>query len=88
MVTSRNRALRRITSGNSLEVVSMEEEEAASLFLKSVMLGSSIFEETKTVARSIVITMGHIPLAIDQAGAYIMTTGCDLEYYLTSVTAN
>ncbi|KAF8630020.1 hypothetical protein AX15_003152, partial [Amanita polypyramis BW_CC] len=82
LVTSRNKALRRITlDKNSIEVDRMDEEEAVSLFLQSAM-HSSPSEETRALARSIVLAMGHIPLAIDQAGAYIQATGCDLDYYL------
>ncbi|KAF8633078.1 hypothetical protein AX15_001526 [Amanita polypyramis BW_CC] len=81
LVTSRNRVLRRVTQGNSIEVDKMDEEEAVSLLLRSTMLDNHS-EEIKGLARSIVSAVGNIPLAVDQAGAYILTTGCDLDYYL------
>ncbi|KAF8622378.1 hypothetical protein AX15_007064 [Amanita polypyramis BW_CC] len=81
LVTSRNRALQRITLGNSIEVDRMDEEEAISLLFKSVML-SSPSDEAKALARSIVAAIGYIPLAIDQAGAYMHAIDCDLKDYL------
>ncbi|KAF8634152.1 hypothetical protein AX15_001052 [Amanita polypyramis BW_CC] len=59
----------------------MNEEEAISLLLKSAM-PASLSDETKALARTIVSAVGYIPLAIDQAGAYIHVTDCDLKGYL------
>ena len=64
-----------------MEVDRMNNEEASSLLLKSVMLGSPS-KKTEALARNIVLAMGHIPLTIDQAGGYIQATDCDLDYYL------
>ena len=80
LITSRNKAFQRLTtSENSLEVDEMGEEEAVSLLLKSSMLGSNFVGET---ARKIVAVLGFIPLAIDQAGAYMQTCGCSIDDYL------
>ncbi|KAF8621797.1 hypothetical protein AX15_007476, partial [Amanita polypyramis BW_CC] len=81
LITSRNQAMKRITLGNSIEVHEMDEEEAISLLSKSAMFDNSS-EETRTLASSIVSEVGYIPLAIDQAGAYIQVTDCDLGHYL------
>ncbi|KAF8629297.1 hypothetical protein AX15_003529, partial [Amanita polypyramis BW_CC] len=58
LVTSRNRALQRITLGNSIEVNRMDEEEAISLLLKSVMFDSPS-DEIRALAKTIVSAMGY-----------------------------
>src|SRR6266478_900165 len=80
LITSRNKAFGRFTtSENSLEVDKMGEEEAISLLLKSSMLGSNSVGNT---AKRIVGALCFIPLAIDQAGAYVLSCGCSLDSYL------
>src|SRR6266850_2420025 len=80
IITSRNKAFGRLTtSENSLEVDNMGEEEAISLLLRSAMPGSDFLQST---AKEIVRTLGFIPLAIDQAGAYVQSCGCSLDNYL------
>ncbi|KAM6504187.1 hypothetical protein JOM56_001130 [Amanita muscaria] len=82
LITSRNRALARVTSGkNSLEVTEMGKEEANALLLKSSMVDDDS-EDVATVAGKLVTALGCIPLAIDQAGAYVQSCGCGLDYYL------
>src|ERR1700760_4104212 len=80
LITSRNKTFGRITtSENSLEVDNMGEEEAISLLLSSSMLGSNFVVDT---AKKLVAALGFIPLAIDQAGAYVLSCGCSLDSYL------
>src|SRR6266478_4254562 len=80
LITSRNKVFGRFTtSQSSLEVDSMGEEEAISLLLKSSMLNSNFVGDT---ANRIVTALGFIPLAIDQAGAYVLCCGCSLDSYL------
>ena len=58
----------------------MEEDEALFLPLKSSNLGSGTSD--LDVAKSLVDVLGYIPLAIDQAGAYIQQQECDFDWYL------
>ena len=80
LITSRNYELCRITD-NSMEVVEMEEEEALSLLFKSARLNQTS-EDVQTLAKQLVSKLGGIPLAIDQAGAYMIACRCSLEDYL------
>ena len=43
---------------------------------------NTISEENRTFASTLVQEMGNLPLALDQAGAYIQDTGCSLSHYL------
>src|ERR1700760_2928051 len=80
LITSRNKAFGRLTTNeNSLEVGQMGEEEAISLLWKSSMLGSRFVQDK---AKRIVASLGFIPLAVDQAGAYVLSCGCSLDTYL------
>ena len=80
LITSKNFAtLARVTSFASQSVEEMEEEEALSLLLRSSNLGSAFYDDQ---AAKIVTALGCIPLAIDQAGAYIAQQNYDLEGYL------
>src|SRR6266550_5052017 len=82
LIASRNKDLMRITSKeNSMEVLEMEEEEALSLLAKSAMLDYTS-EDVKHLAKQLVSKLGGIPLAIDQAGAYMLACNCGLEDYL------
>lgn len=80
LITSRNPGLQRITSPqNSVEVLEMGEDEGISLLLKSAMLdGASI----NNGARKLVSDLGNIPIALDQAGAYMQSCGCSLDEYM------
>ncbi|KAM6493295.1 hypothetical protein JOM56_011429 [Amanita muscaria] len=81
LITSRDRGLARITSGAQLEVSEMGEEEAITLLLKSAMIDSNSVNVV-VAAQKLVAVLGCIPLAIDQAGAYVQSCGCGLDYYL------
>ena len=82
LITSRNKDLMRITlKKNSMEVLEMGEEEALALLENSTMVDYT-FANVKDLAKQLVSKLGGIPLAIDQAGAYIMACNYSLEDYL------
>jgi tetratricopeptide (TPR) repeat protein len=82
LITSRNAELKRITlSKNSMEVLVMPNEEAISLLLQSAMLHEAP-AYILDVAGKLVSELGGIPLAIDQAGGYMLSCGCSIDDYL------
>ena len=82
LITSRNSGLRHLTlHENSLEVKEMEENEAISLLLKAACLDESQ-EDLQVEACKIVNELFYIPLAIDQAGAFIAFGDRDIRDYL------
>ena len=66
LITSRNKTLERISS-TSFAVEELQEEEATCLLLQCGKLKSSL----TIAAKKIVNALGCVPLAIDQAGAYM-----------------
>jgi len=71
LITSCNSTMRNLTSPqNSLEVNEMEENDAIELVLKASYLDLSSLEFQAEASR-IVKELFYLPLAIDQAGAYI-----------------
>lgn len=87
LITSRNVSMGRITSNNSVEVDEMNKEEAVSLLLKAgnVDITDNKSEET---AMQIVSALFYLPLAIDQAGSYILSCQCSLNDYLKLYNKN
>ena len=82
LITSRNFGLRHLTlHENSLEVKEMEENDAISLLLKAACLGESQ-EDLQAEASKIVKELFCIPLAIDQAGAFIAYGDINIGDYL------
>jgi len=82
LITSHNSGLRHLTlHENSLEVKEMEENDAISLLLKAACLDESQ-KDLQTEASKIVNELFCIPLAIDQAGAFIAYGGTDIRDYL------
>ena len=82
LITSRNSGLKHLTlHENSLEVKEMEENDAISLLLKAACLDESQ-EDLQTEASKIVNELFCIPLAIDQAGAFIAFGDTDIRDYL------
>jgi len=82
LITSRNPAMRRLTSPeNSLEVTEMEENDALELLLKASCLSPSSIE-FQDEASKIVKELFYLPLAIDQAGAYIASRATTIGDYL------
>ncbi|KAF8344989.1 P-loop containing nucleoside triphosphate hydrolase protein [Amanita rubescens] len=86
MITSRNFGLKRLAfSKNSMEVCGMENKDAISLLLKSAMLDDT-GDDMYNLAQQLVLQLDGIPLAIDQAGAYIHSCGCSMNGYLELYT--
>ncbi len=86
LVTSRNLELMRITE-NSMEVLEMGEEEGLSLLSKSARLNHTS-QNIQIIAKQLISKLGGIPLAIDQAGAYMLTCKCPLDDYLELYAKN
>jgi tetratricopeptide (TPR) repeat protein len=82
LITSRNSGLKHLTlHDSSLEVKEMEENDAISLLLKAACLDESQ-EDLQSEACKIVNELFCIPLAIDQAGAFIAFGDTDIRDYL------
>jgi len=82
LITSRNSSMRNLTSPeNSVEVSEMEENDAIELLLKATYLDPSSVE-FQAEASKIVKELFCLPLAIDQAGAYIASGATTLGNYL------
>ena len=82
LITSRNFAMRNLTSSeNSLEVCEMEENDAIPLLLKAscLDLSSMVFQAE---ASKIVKELFYLPLAVDQAGAYIASGAATIGDFL------
>ncbi len=86
LITSRNLELMRITE-DSMEVLEMKEEEALSLLSKSARLNHTS-ENIQIMGKQLISKLGGIPLAIDQAGAYMLTCKCPLDDYLELYAKN
>ena len=65
----------------------MEEEEALSLLFKSARLNYTS-KDVQILAKQLVSKLGGIPLAIDQAGAYMTACRCPLDDYLELYAKN
>ena len=82
LITSRNRSHGRITSyENSLEIDQMTEREAISLLVKASHL-AELPEHFYSTAEHIVNELCCLPLAVDQAGAFIEADLCSIDNYL------
>ena len=82
LITSRNSAMQCLTSPeDSLEVGEMERSDAMLLLLKAACLDTSR-TDLKVEASEIVKELCGIPLAIDQAGAFIASGATNIRNYL------
>jgi tetratricopeptide (TPR) repeat protein len=82
LITSRNSTMRNLTlPGNSLGVSEMEKNDAIKLLLKASYLDPSSLE-FQAEASKIVKELFYLPLAIDQAGAYISSGATTIGDYL------
>ena len=81
LITSRNQSMGLLVLfENIIEINEMEEADATSLLLNASHLDASA--EHIKVAKNIVTELGCMPLAIDQAGAYIEVQRCSIDEYL------
>ncbi|KAF8990417.1 hypothetical protein BDQ17DRAFT_1371921 [Cyathus striatus] len=82
LINSRNHSLRRITRNeNSMEVKEMNPNIAIELLLKASGIEEKL-QDYQNVSKDIVSELCCLPLAIAQAGAYIMNGNCDINNYL------
>ncbi|KAI9762272.1 MAG: hypothetical protein M1835_008046, partial [Candelina submexicana] len=81
LVTSRNKECRYHQTVGYEELKELNHEEAITLLLRAA---EKDFKDPKhrDLARPIVKTLGHLPLALDQAGATIRQGICTLKSYL------
>ena len=86
LITSQNRSMGRLTAfENVIGINEMEEAEAIAL-LKASCLDASA--EHLQAAKNIVTSLGCMPLAVDQAGAYIEAGKCDINKYLRQFSSH
>ncbi|KAF8993558.1 hypothetical protein BDQ17DRAFT_1545995 [Cyathus striatus] len=82
LITSRNPALRRITTNkSSMEVIEMSEETAVDLLLNTSGINWD-YNEHMEEAKIIVKKLHYLPLAIDMAGAYITEAHIDFSDFI------
>lgn len=82
LYTTRHRNLQpRLRPDCIAGIEDMEIQDAVQLLLASAHIATDI-EANKVLAKSIVRELGSLPLAIDQAGAYIHMAPCPLDGYL------
>ena len=87
LITSRNRSMGRLIGfENVIEINEMEEADAITLLLKASHLDPSA--EHLQAAKNIVASLGCMPLAVDQAGAYIEAGKCGINEYLRQFSSH
>ena len=85
LITSQSQSMGRVlSSANIIEISEMEETDAITLLLRASCLYASA--EHREVAKNIVTELGCIPLAVDQAGAYIEAGRCSIDKYLQQLS--
>ena len=87
LYTSRNHMLRQLTNSQTQKVDEMTEDEAKTLLLKAARL-DSVGAQGMDRVLPIVEELGLLPLAIDQAGAYIANGQCRVEDFLSIFKAH
>ena len=78
LITSRHRDAQQL--GTCIEIRPMEQDEAVALLLTKCNIASDL--QHRAHAESIVETLAHLPLAIDQAGAYISSRNLPLDQFI------
>ncbi len=87
LLTTRAHALGRMTQ--RIELDTMDRTEGAQLLLRRANLlaagapSTAASEADRATAEALVQELGGLPLALDQAGAYIEETNCSLSQYLS-----
>jgi len=91
ILTTRAQAIGAVAQ--TLELGEMNIEESMLLLLRRAQIApahaqlESIPETSLTLAKSIALVMGGLPLALNQAASYIEETGCGLAGYLRLIEA-
>jgi tetratricopeptide (TPR) repeat protein len=86
LVTTRAQAIG--AAGGRFEVTSLSTDDSVEFLLRRGRIASSPAEPEmasspeSAAARALVERLGRMPLALDQAGAYLEETGCSVETYL------
>ena len=90
LITTRSQSFAPEIGAQSVEVDKMTHEEAMDFLLqragiiKPASSYTSASQTDQTLAHPITETLGRLPLALDQAGAYIQRTQCGLSGYYAS----
>ena len=79
--------LRRLSNSQTQKVDEMTEDEATTLLLEAAQLDSAEAQNIN-MALPIVKELGLLPLAIDQAGAYIASGECRIQDFLSTLKAH
>ncbi|TFK31238.1 P-loop containing nucleoside triphosphate hydrolase protein [Crucibulum laeve] len=83
LITSRNPNMRSLSSNkHSIELNGMNMEDAIALLLKRSNLEEEMTESIQKAAEEIVTTLFCLPLAVDQAGAFITSGLCSIYEFL------
>ncbi|KAK4895529.1 hypothetical protein LTR27_006311 [Elasticomyces elasticus] len=80
LITTRRRECARL--GIPMELDVLDHSESTDLLKRSCQRRGSFSEQERYHAEEIGLTLGHLPLALDQAGAYMFTTQTPFEEYL------
>jgi tetratricopeptide (TPR) repeat protein/transcriptional regulator with XRE-family HTH domain len=80
LLTTRARAVGSFAA--ALEIEPMDVEEGTQCLLKRGQRFDNASEQDLMDARELALALGQLPLALDQAGAYIEETGCSIQDYL------
>lgn len=80
LLTTRAHAVGSLTT--SIAVDKMGFVEGMHLLLRRAQRGPQVVEEEDRAARTLVTALDALPLALEQAGAYLEETGCSIDEYL------
>jgi tetratricopeptide (TPR) repeat protein len=83
LITSRESVFQEIGIARALEVVDLDGDEAARFLLKRTGRDESDPQE-RTAVTALADELGNLPLALEQAAAYITETNASFSDYLTS----
>jgi len=88
IITSRRRGIVHWSTG-SFQVEEMNQDDALVLFMTRAQLNQKQLSAADcTEAETIIKELGYLPLAIEQAGAYIWAQGSALDQYLIKYKTN
>jgi tetratricopeptide (TPR) repeat protein len=86
LLTTRAHATGRIASSFRIEKMTLEEGTLLLLRRARILAPDALLDQAREAdrmrAKTIAVELDGLPLALDQAGAYIEETGCDLSNYL------